>query len=59
MPLFLLKCNNTHEVLEELRNEFDRRDKVLPEKRDASIVIKPNLNSNCKHKKPKGIMVIG
>lgn len=59
MPLFLLKCNNIHEVLEELRNEFDRRDKVLPEKRDASIVIKPNLNSSCMHKKLKGIMDIG
>lgn len=46
MDVSLIKCNNTREVLENLRKELDKRDDLLPEDENASIVIKPNLNSN-------------
>jgi uncharacterized protein (DUF362 family)/ferredoxin len=46
MTVSLLTCNSNNEVLEKLREQINKRDKLFPKKPDASIVIKPNLNSN-------------
>lgn len=46
MSVCFLKCDSTREVLEKLREEFDKRADLLPSNSNASIVIKPNLNSN-------------
>jgi len=46
MNLSLHKCSNTREVLDELRVEFTNRENLLPANYDATIIIKPNLNSN-------------
>jgi uncharacterized protein (DUF362 family)/ferredoxin len=46
MTVSLLTCNSNKEVLEKLREQINKRDKLFPKNPDASIVIKPNLNSN-------------
>ena len=46
MTTSILKCYSSKDVLEKLQQEFDRVSDKLPSNLNASIVIKPNLNSN-------------
>ncbi len=46
MSVSLFKCTDTQEVLTNLRSEFEGRQSILPVDSNASIIIKPNLNSN-------------
>jgi len=46
MALSVLKCFDIYDVFDKLRAEFIKRENLLPKNYDATIVIKPNLNSN-------------
>jgi uncharacterized protein (DUF362 family)/ferredoxin len=46
MSVSLLQCTDVQEVLANLRSEFENRRNILPPNQNASIIIKPNLNSD-------------
>jgi len=46
MTVSLFECTDVQQVLETLRSEFNTRQSILPANQNASIIIKPNLNSN-------------